>query len=289
MARKTLCLMKPRTETVLVSDDYAIAVTHFPAGSNHILICSALAVEQSFYHPIALYFQERGYSVSTFDYRGIGGSLTGSLKGFTATVADWALRDMQGVMQWIQDKFSPTRLFLLGHSLGGKLAGLTTGVKVDALATICTVNGFWKLQPKWEPYKVLFHTSVTFPLTCALFGYMPWSRLAKGCDLPRAAALQWAGWCRRPEYILSDPTLPLHRFADFRAPVLACSISDDPWSTPQTVKALMKAYPCVEFRHLTPDEFGLSRLGHFGLFRRESRDAWGFLDDWFMSQASPSG
>lgn len=242
-----------------------------------------MAVVQNFYHPIARYFQEAGYSVTTYDYRGTGRSLNGSLKGFHANMGDWALRDLQGVMQWIDREHKPDKLFLLGHSLGGKLSGLPKGVNVDGLAAICTLSGYWRLQPKWEPYKVIFHTSVTFPLTCAFFGYMPWSLFAKGCDLPRGAALQWAGWCRRPNYLFSDPTIPHHRLAEFRAPVLACSVSDDAWSTPRAVKALMKVFPRVEFRHLTPEEFGLSKLGHFGLFREDSRQAWSFLLDWFES------
>ena len=273
-------------QKVLMEDDFPLSVTSFPAGSTHLLISSALATAQAFYHPTARYFQERGYSVHTFDYRGIGGSRSGSLKGFTATMADWALRDQQGVMKWIHREHSPQRFFMLGHSLGGKLAGLTSGVKVDAMVAVCTLSGYWRLQPDWEPYKVLFHTAVTFPVTCALLGYMPWSRFAKGCDLPRAAALQWAGWCRRPDYLFSDPTLPHHRYREFAAPVLACSVADDPWSTPRAVKALMSRYPKVEYRSLVPQDFGLTKLGHFGVFRSDSREIWHSFVDWFEASRS---
>jgi len=266
---------------VRVDDDYPLGVTHFPGGDTVLLISAAMAVQQSFYHPIARYFQEIGYSVVTFDYRGLGTSAPASLRGFTATIGDWALRDQQGMMSWIQTELKPRRFFMLGHSLGGKLAGLTRAQGVDAMACLCTLSGYWRLQPAWEPYKVYFHTSVTFPLTCFLFGYMPWSRLAKGSDLPRGAALQWARWCRHPDYLFSDPVVPHHRFAEFSAPVLACSVSDDAWSTPRAVKALMKHYPKVQFRHLTPQEFGLNKLGHFGFFRPESKSAWPFLRSWF--------
>ncbi|MCA9777768.1 MAG: alpha/beta fold hydrolase [Candidatus Eremiobacteraeota bacterium] len=257
--------------TVRVDDDYPLGITYFPGGDTALLISAAMAVQQEFYHPIARYFQECGYSVVTFDYRGLGASAPPSLRGFTATIGDWALRDQQGVMNWVREKLSPRRFLMLGHSLGGKLAGFTKARNVDGMACICTLSGYWRLQPAWEPYKVLFHTSLTFPLSCFLFGYMPWSRLARGCDLPRAAALQWARWCRHPNYLFSDPSLPHNRFEEFPAPVLACSVSDDAWSTPRAVEALMKHFRKVQYRHLTPEEFGLTKLGHFGFFRPDSR------------------
>ena len=86
---------------VRVDDDYPIGVTHFPGGDTVLLISAAMAVQQSFYHPIARYFQEIGYSVVTFDYRGLGTSAPASLRGFTATIGDWALRDQQGMMNAI--------------------------------------------------------------------------------------------------------------------------------------------------------------------------------------------
>lgn len=271
---------------IVADDDFPLAANYYPGGDTALLISAAMAVAQSFYDPIARFFQEQGYSVVTFDYRGIGASQKGpTLRGFHASMSDWALRDQAGAMKWVHNELNPKRFFMLGHSLGGQLPGLNSGVvPIDAMAALCSLSGYWRLQPKFEPAKVLFHTNVTFPLTCALLGYMPWSRFAKGRDLPKQAALQWAAWCNHPDYLFSDPSIPHHRFEKFQAPVLACSIDDDAWSTPKAVDALMLRFPNVERRHLKPADFGLSKLGHFGFFRPDSAAAWPFVLDWFESQ-----
>ncbi len=271
--------------TILADDDFPLGARLYPGGDTALLVSAAMAVPQSFYDPIAKFFQSEGYTVLTFDYRGIGESRRGKLRGFHATVSDWGLRDQFAAADWIRNELRPRRLFMLGHSLGGQLAGLNGGrIEADAMATLCSLSGYWRLQPKLEPLKVLFHTSVTFPLTCSVFGYMPWSKLAKGCDLPKQAALQWARWCHHPDYLFGDRSIPHHRFEQFTAPILACSVDDDDWSTPKAVDALMQRYPQVERRHLVPAEFGLEKLGHFGFFRTQSSVAWPFLLEWFESQ-----
>ena len=115
---------------------------------------------------------------------------------------------------------------------------------------------------------------VTLPLVANTFGYVPWSRLGSAEDLPRGVALEWSRWCRDPKYLLGDTTLPLRRFADFDAPVLAYSIDDDKWGTRRAIDAMMSAYPKVERRYIDPARYGLKSIGQLGYFRPEARDAW---------------
>jgi len=129
------------------------------------------------------------------------------------------------------------------------------------------------------------HTLVYFflPLVTRLFGYFPWSRFASGNDLPKDVALQWARWCRHPDYLFSDSSLPLQRYREFRAPVLAYSIDDDNWGTAKSVDALMqRAYANVERQHIVPSEHGLTKLGHMGFFRQGSETLWQEVYDWLV-------
>ena len=66
--------------------------------------------------------------------------------------------------------------------------------------------------------------------------------LLGGRDLPKNAALEWAQWCRDPDDLLSDDTLPLHRYKHFSAPILAYSFGDDKWGTSKAADAMMQAY-----------------------------------------------
>jgi predicted alpha/beta hydrolase len=260
----------------------------FPGeGPRSLLISGAVAVPQSFYRPIATFFQNEGYSVVTYDYRGVGESLPAgtSLRSFDATASDWALQDQRGALQWMAAELGSASTYLLGHSLGGQVAGLNSGVApINAMITVSSQSGYWRHQGGSEPLKVLFHVSVSFPILCALFGYLPWSKIGRGCDLPKGAALQWASWCRHPKYLFSDATLPLENYQHFEAPILAYSIDDDDWGTARSVDALMSNYPNVERRHLVPHELGFDKLGHMGYFRSGREVLWGRALEWLASR-----
>ena len=127
---------------------------------------------------------------------------------------------------------------------------------------------------------------VTFPLLTRVVGYMPWSWLGNSLDLPKAAALEWSRWCRDPDYLLGDDSLPLERFAGFAAPVLAYSIGDDKWGTIPAVNAMMSAYPNLERRHIDPQDHGIASIGHFGYFRPVSQSLWSDAIGWLDQRAS---
>ena len=241
------------------------------------IINSATAVPRRFYRHFAKALAESGYTTLTYDYRGIGESRPESLRGFEATVRDWALLDMAGVIDWSREELDPARTFLIGHSVGGQVAGLLDNADaVDGMITLSSQSGYWALQGKGEKAKVFFHVHVTLPLLASTLGYMPWSKVGSAEDLPKGAALEWSRWCRSPNYLFDDDSLPLERFRSFEAPVLAYSFADDTWGTRRSVDNLMRHYPHVERRHVDPraDEVGVSKIGHFGYFRPDASSLW---------------
>ncbi|SFD71821.1 alpha/beta hydrolase family protein [Streptomyces aidingensis] len=257
-------------------DGYRLAATRYGSGPRAVVISSATAVPRGYYRAYATALADRGYTVLTYDYRGIGGSRpeTG-LRGFPATAADWALKDMAGVLDHVTGTLRPERLFLVGHSFGGQAAGLLDNTAaVDGMITVSSQSGYWRYQGRRQRLPVAFHTRVTLPLLSRALGYMPWSRFSSAQDLPGGVALQWSRWCRDPRYLLGDATLPVERYRTFHAPVLAYSIDDDAWGTARSVDAMMAAYPRLERRHLRPADHGLRGLGHFGFFRSGSEPVW---------------
>lgn len=238
-----------------------------------------------FYAPFAAFLADAGYSVVTYDFRGIASSAPPTLRGFSATLTDWALLDMAGVLDWAADRWD--RMFLIGHSFGGQAAGLLDNTsQVVAMATFAAQSGHWRLQGGEQKYVVAAHVYLTLPILSRLFGYAPWSRLRAGEDLPKGVALQWARWSRHPDYLLGDTTLPLERFATFRAPVLAYSFADDKWGTRRAVDTMMAAYPSVERRHIEPADIGSARIGHMGAFRPAARRLWEMTVEWLEDPAS---
>lgn len=263
------------------TDGYQLAATLFKADdekistSNVVVMNAATGVPRQFYRSFAQFLQEHGYTVVSYDYRGIGDSAPKSLRGFEVQIRDWALRDMEGVVRWVSNTLQPSKLIMIGHSVGGQVTGMLEDAhQIDAMVTLSSQSGYWRLQGGNEPLKIRFIITIIFPLLTAIYGYFPWSKFLPGEDLPKGVALEWAGWCRHPDYLLGDNTLPLERYAQFKAPILAYSIDDDDWGTARSVDAMMSAYPNVERRHLVPADFGLKKLGHMGYFRAKSRVLW---------------
>ncbi len=230
--------------------------------SDFLIINSATAVPQRFYHRFASYLQSQGVTVLTYDYRGIGESAPSNLRGYQAHVSDWGLKDIQAAVDYIESSHAPARIFLVGHSAGGQQAGLITRPeRVAAMVTVSAQSGYWRLQGGWQKLYVWFSSYLMIPVLTRAIGYFPWGKLGAQ-DLPYHVALEWASWCRKPNYLLDD----------------------DNWGTKAAVKAMMSAYQDVSFRHLIPDEYEMEKLGHMGFFRKGSEALWEEVHAWLLSQ-----
>lgn len=272
-------------------DGYPLAATIYkPAGSatvdSALIINAAMAIPRRFYRHFAGFMAEAGYGVIAYDYRGIGGSAPQDLRGFPAMVTDWVEKDMAGVIDWAEAQFRPRRICMVGHSIGGQIMGLLpNGGKVSAALMLSAQSGYWALQGGWQKAFAAFHMYVSFPVLTALLGYMPWKIISAGENLPPQVARQWSGWCRSPRYILGDRSLPLERYQQFSAPVLAYSFDDDDWGTSRSVNTMMAAYPHVERLHIVPADYNLKAIGHIGYFREPARVLWQQSLDWLNKQA----
>lgn len=274
---------------VTAADSFELAATLFDAGDSDtvVLISSATAVPRGFYRRFATFVQNHGWTAVTYDYRGIGDSAPASLRGFEATMRDWALLDMTAMVEWVARALNPARLFAIGHSFGGQAFGMIENAsRADAMVGVSAQSGYWAVQGGRERTRVRFIVTVAMPVLARLVGYFPWSWFASGADLPKGVALEWAGWCRQPNYLLDDKSLPLDNYRNFTAPVLACSIDDDDWGTQRAVDDMMRAYVNVTRRHIVPADYGLPRLGHLGFFRDGSEAVWREVIEW-LEQVEP--
>jgi predicted alpha/beta hydrolase len=117
---------------------------------------------------------------------------------------------------------------------------------------------------------------IMVPGITKLKDYFPahWFRL--GNPLPKGIALEWASWCRHPEYLLGHISNEiLLRYQRFNAKVLAYSFSDDLIAPKKAVEALFRFYPkaSITHKHLLPKHLGFSYVGHFGFFREKFIDS----------------
>jgi predicted alpha/beta hydrolase len=277
-----------RSETLplLALDDYPLAATRYHAEQPRaqLLIAGATGVPQGFYRRFAEYAASRGFNTLTLDYRGIGQSRPASLRGFEMEYLDWAHLDLAAAVDQHQHAERP--LFMVGHSFGGHAFGLLPNHdQVAGFYTFGTGAGWHGWMPKSEQLRVLAMWRVIGPLMTRYKGYLAWSKLGMGEDLPLGVYRQWKRWCRFPRYFFDDPQMPglAERFAQVNTPMVALNSLDDLWAPPASRDAFMAAYGNAPYQARTLDSQaeGLGDIGHMGYFRPAAQRLWDETLDWF--------
>lgn len=290
--------METRPTSLPALDGRPLAATRFgpacpPRGT--VVVLNALAVPARFYRRFAHHLADAGYRVLTFDPRGIGGSVQGSLRGERGTLTDQVQLDYRAALLWLRDQ--PRPHFGVGHSLGGQLPGLLEEVsELDGLYTIAAQLAYWRRWPAPQRYKMLAAFKLLMPGIARGFGYLPsWTGLGK--DVPRDVLLEWCRWLTSPGYFLDHVEGAGARMARTRTPIAVVGFTYDDYAPPNAVEAFARCLPAqrTELRLLDPGAFGLRQVGHFGAFRplRTEGDAfvphpvWADVLDHFDAWAEP--
>jgi predicted alpha/beta hydrolase len=163
----------------------------------HLVVAGATGVPQRFYRRFAQHAAAQGLEVLTLDYRGIGLSRPDTLRGFEMDYLDWARLDLAAAVDAVPEDGLP--LFMVGHSYGGHAFGLLPNhERVARFVTFATGAGWHGWMPFAERLRVLAMWRVMGPLLTRWKGYLPWSLLGMGEDLPLPVYRQWRRWCGYP-------------------------------------------------------------------------------------------
>ena len=270
-------------------DGYRLGATLFqPAASNgrSVMVMAATGVPQAYYGKFAAFLAERGFTVLTFDYRGVGRSLHGPLRQVQARMRDWALLDGASAFDFLES--TNQKLFVVGHSFGGQALGLLPKPeRIAAALTVGSQSGYWRHWPLPFGRAWMWAAAhVGMRITPHLLGYFPGSRLGLGEDLPAGVLAEWGEWCRHPRYLVG--TLGVEsEYARFKAPLRLYAFTDDAFAPPRAVEELAILYPNskAEVRRVEPRELNERSIGHFGFFRERFRDSlWREARDWLEAQ-----
>ena len=255
-----------------------------------VLIAPALGVRRGLYGKFAAFLAQAGLLTLVPDYRGIGGSRTGSLRGFDATLVDWAQLDLAACVRELRRRAPAAPLLWVGHSLGGHLLALQDHAEIRAAMLISSGSGW---AGHWDGLAGLGMRALwaAIPVLGPLLGHLPMSRFGGGEDVPRGAAEQWARWGRDPDYILSHvrKTVGADSFLYF-GPLRAYRVTDDPYVPERSARALFDGYARADrdLRVLKPSDLGVHRIGHFRLFLPTFRDTfWTESREWLLGHALP--
>ncbi|MFQ4147586.1 alpha/beta fold hydrolase [Arthrobacter sp. LAPM80] len=240
-----------------------------------VVIASATAVKANYYHRYAAFLAVNGFAAVTFDYRGIGASRGGSLRGQRVRWYEWGTLDIDTVLAWALAQSGGLPVHLVGHSFGGFGVGLAGhAARLSRILTVGAQHAYWRdfrfrrMAGHWG------RAVLTVPLV-AVFGYFPAKRLGLMEDLPAGVALDWAR--SRKDFTTSAAgyrrsELKSHQAA-VTAPILALAPDDDSYATLPAMERALAYTPnsraCVI--HLRPEDYGETGLGHFALFHSRYR------------------
>ncbi len=250
--------------------------------SERTVVClSGLAAPQDYLRFFAGFLAQRGWGVLTFDYRGIGGSRAAGPRG---SLDDWVEHDVPAAIAEAKRRSGGAGfLGAFAHSIGGQLLGQNPArgelhgalllAAQRGIPNLYSGAGYWRVHYAYTLFPLLIHLLGRLPVT-------PWT-LPQPC--PGPALLQWVRWGRQGVFTNQRGENVEPRFRQWRGPVVAVDISDDDYAPRPAVDALARLYP-IEFvrrETLTPADFGVEEIGHFGFFHpRAPRQLWGRAEAW---------
>lgn len=274
-------MQKAKAFEIKTDDNVSINATLFKSEkkSPHLIILGpATGAPQYYYKAFATYASKYGdFDVITFDYRGIGKSLKGSLKENKARMSDWGEYDLKAVIDWADNKYN--KIFLIGHSVTGQIFPKAKNHKrINAAYFVCSQSaylGHWR-GLFW--LQVFIFWFISLPLTTHMYGYMPGWAMGGKVDLPKGVALEWQKWGKHPQGVLQGDQKVIEQFASVNIPLHFVNIMDDRLLAPATAThALMHCYKnaVTSYQYIKPKDLGLRKIGHFGFFQsRFQKKLW---------------
>ncbi|WP_445432611.1 alpha/beta hydrolase family protein [Chryseobacterium indoltheticum] len=273
-------------EKLIIStkDQYQLSAHIFkPEKSNQkiILINSATGVKQQVYFSFAQFFAEQGFTVITYDYRGIGLSKPEKMRNFKASMRTWGSEDFKRLTEFVIENFPDYQKFCLGHSVGALIIGMNENSKVfERFIFVATQNAFIG-NLKWKTkLEAFFGFGFAQPFFTELFGYFPAHWFGLGESLPKNCAYDWRTLIlnRKSTGKLLLKTNDYSK--ELNQKVLVLYAEDDVWLTDKGVKSLLNdVYPNLkpDYRFLQTSESEKGEIGHVNFFRSYNKKLWNII------------
>jgi len=250
-----------------------------------VLILPAAQTGQRYYRYFTAYLASKGFTVMSFDYRGVGQSLKGRLKDHKEAMHKWGQIDAPSALDFAQNNFPDLVPVAVAHSHGGQILGMSDlAVRLKKVYLIGSQLGYWRFWPRKKWPLLLFFWYIYVPFTSRILGYMYGKPMGLAA-MAAPVALEWASWCRHKDYIFKK----LRPYDKEVKGSLCCVTIEDDWLAPQkaTLQLLEEYYPMAksEHQHVMPVDYDMLKIGHFGWFRQNmNKKAWEKAIAWLVAQ-----
>ncbi len=269
---------------ILTADDYPLSAKIFTSEKNSkklLLINAATGVKQHVYFSFAKFFAEKGFTVITYDYRGIGESKPKKMKGFSSSMKMWGSVDFKAVTDYIQEHFPDDEKFCLGHSVGALILGMNPDSKIfKEFIFIATQKSYWgnlRLKTKVEAW---LGFGIVMPVVTKILGYFPAQKFGLGESLPAGNAKDWRTLLmhkKSTNKVLEDTE---NYSSKLTQTAFFLYMEDDFWVTKEGVRKLMhETFPNMQpkYRKVKVSESEAGKIGHINFFRSYNKKLWNIV------------
>lgn len=280
--------MRKEKTKIRTKDGRTISATSFvpeKANGKNIIVAPAAQFTQRDYEPFSVFFQQLGYHVITFDYRGVGDSAPDELKGYVAGLHQWAVQDMDAVIRHVKNNFPNQELIFVGHGVGGELVGLAQASQYINRLVLASSSLSCKRLWTWRGRLRIAAMKTVGRLANKWFGYFPGKRLGILRDLPKGVVHEWADWCDHPNGLFD--VFPENNYRKLQVPLVTFSFSND-WLTPdKAVEGLLQYFSgaCITWYHVNPHYQGLKKNESYCFFAKNYQtNLWPTLQQWLQQE-----
>lgn len=280
----------PNTTEVKIKcqDGFPLAGTLFepPEAKAAIMIAPATGIKRTFYHSFAQFLAQNGYAVLTFDNRGIGGSIVGSINDGNPSLINWGKLDMTSVLSFLQKKYPQVAYHLVGHSAGGQLVGLMdNAMELTSMFNFgCSSGSIKNAKPSFKLFAHFWLNGV-IPISNLLFGHTKSQWFGMGEPLPKVVAAQWRKWCNGRGYVKVDlgTAIQEHLYDEIDFPSIWLHALDDNIANLANVKDMIRVYSRIDSQivGIHPQDYGFSDIGHMKFFSAKRKELWQYALQWF--------
>lgn len=126
-----------------------------------LLVVHGICEHSGRYTNLVNYFVPKGYAVYGLDHRGHGRSE--GLRGYVERFSDY-LDDFKTFFDIVRSEHGDTKIFLIGHSLGGTIATAHTVHHQHELAGLLLSGAALKIGSSWSPALIAIGRMLSLPL-----------------------------------------------------------------------------------------------------------------------------
>lgn len=272
---------------VQCSDGFTLSGTLFePAQAKAaVMIAPATGIKRQFYRAFAKHLAENGFTVVTFDNRGIGQSLRGAINAGDPSLTNWGTLDMTAVLDDLMVRYPGQDYHLVGHSAGGQLVGLMkNAAALTSMFNFGCSSG--SIHNAKYPFKIksAFYLNFFIPVSNLLFGHTKSQWVGMGEPLPKNVSREWSRWCNGKGYVKVDLDTKIkdHLYDQLDFPSLWVHATDDDIANYDNVKDMVRVYSkmSAEIITLSPQAYGFKYIGHMKFFSKRRSALWALAVDW---------